>query len=399
MTIFWLAHLQVAAANFINSLDVARALHRQDFKDVLLRTPQLTDGRLWGEYYSKDRLFTQEAKDHWCLPDLKPLPSVANSPAREADKTSPTMVADADKLIRFALTVVQKTMSSKLRRGAVIKMALSTLMSATMRERTVNPAVAPYSETQAYFWIQIVHAALAAASENESTDGNGNGWNGSTDTLTLEAFKLLFGITGEEWRMYYSPKAWESISARMEFRLPDKKPLPNVISISDKSKVVAAKNAMVESYAGEKGTLSEMPSAKDLAVMAAVLCDEVEEGMGDEHGLMLRDLFDLLFANKAMREAGVATHKARSLAIIKALDLPCAGADGLTQRMFWVQQILVALGVFPGDNFEEFVRLNTHLAYKELPFVYYSPMVWASREAGEVFIGPDRKPMSSRIIV
>lgn len=141
-----------------------------------------------------------------------------------------------------------------------------------------------------------------------------------------------------------------------------------------------------------------MPPLADLAVMAAIVAQELKDGTGSDHVIMLQALFDLLHATEEMKQDPAASQKMQALAIAKALDLPCAGVDGLTQRMFWVQQVLLAVGKFEGAGFGEFVRANAHLAYRELPLVYYTPMLWASKEAEEVFVGPDRKSPSSLVI-
>ncbi|KAM3469262.1 hypothetical protein MY5147_007188 [Beauveria neobassiana] len=341
MTVFWLAQLQIAAANYSNSLDTSRALQREDFKSVLLHSPTLADARLWTDYYSKDYLFTQNAKDHWCLPDLKPLPSVTTTKQRQCKDTPLATAADADRLIGFGLTVVQQTLASKARRGPI---------------------------------------------------SNALAWSGSVESLVLPAFKALYGVTGDEWRAHYSAKLWESVEARMQFQPPDKKPLPNVIAVSGQTGVGAARAAMVQRFVAVQEPRSKLPPFKDLAVMAAVLAQEIKDGSAGNHGVMLQSLFELLYSNDEMKQDTDAHHKRQSQVVSKALELPCAGVDGLTQRMFWAQQLLHSLVSFEGTEFGDFIRSNVHLAYKELPLVYYSPMLWASHEAAIVYLGPDRKP-------
>ncbi|KGQ05081.1 ADP-ribosylation factor [Beauveria bassiana D1-5] len=393
MTVFWLAQLQIAAANYSNSLDTSRALQREDFKSVLLHSPTLADSRLWTDYYSKDYLFTQNAKDHWCLPDLKPLPSVTTTKQRQCKDTPLATAADADRLIGFGLTVVQQTLASKARRGPIVKAALAALQASTIRERAVTAGISPYSETQAYFWVQTVHAAVATATP--TSQSNALAWSGSVESLTLQACKALYGITGDEWRAHYSAKLWESVEARMQFQPPDKKPLPNVIAVSGQTGVGAARAAMVQRFVAVQELRSKLPPFKDLAVMAAVLAQEIKDGSAGNHGVMLQSLFELLYSNDEMKQDTDAKHKRQSQVVSKALELPCAGVDGLTQRMFWVQQLLHSLVSFEGTEFGDFIRSNVHLAYKELPLVYYSPMLWASHEAAIVYLRPDRKPVSS----
>ncbi|OAA58168.1 ARF-like GTPase ARLP2 [Cordyceps fumosorosea ARSEF 2679] len=406
MTIFWLAQLHVAAANYINTLNTKRALRRDDFKDVLLHSPQLTDARLWSTYYSKAILFAKEPRERWCLPDLKPLPSVAVTAAKRRQKPGqpPAAVGVADRLISFGLTVVQQTLTSKARRGPIVKAALAALESSTMRERAVTAAIPPYSETQAYFWVQMVHAAIATAASPENAakrEDEKHEWSGSVEALTLPAFKALYSITGDEWRAHYSTKLWESLGARMQFCPPDRKPLPNVVAVFDKTGVSEARGVMVEKQVSESEPGdAELPLAKDLAVMAAVLAQEVVDGSSSGHGAMMQSLFEVMHSKATDEEEReqVASRKRRSRAIAAALEVPCPGIDGLTQRVFWVQQMLLAVGGLDGGaNFGDFIRTNAHLAYKDLALVYYSPMLWASEEAKAVYIAPDRKALSSLV--
>ncbi|KAF8907924.1 ADP-ribosylation factor family-domain-containing protein [Gymnopilus junonius] len=48
----------------------------QDFPRFLLINPHVADGNLWSEYYTKDVLMSQKAKNEMVLPDKKPLPSL-----------------------------------------------------------------------------------------------------------------------------------------------------------------------------------------------------------------------------------------------------------------------------------------------------------------------------------
>lgn len=102
---------------------------------------------------------------------------------------------------------------------------------------------------------------------------------------------------------------WNSLPARMQFHPPDKKPLPDVVAVHDNTKVGTARGAMAESYAWEKGPRSEMPPHVDLAVMAAVVAQELKYGTGSDHGIMLQALFDLLHATKEMKQDPAASQK------------------------------------------------------------------------------------------
>ncbi|QPC72126.1 hypothetical protein HYE68_002878 [Fusarium pseudograminearum] len=286
---------------------------------------------------------------------------------------------DADRLPRFAFSVVQKTLSSQLRRGGIVKQALEALQSSTMRLRATDSSIPPYSETQAYFWIQIIHAYLGSLQAQVS------------GSLTFEAFKSLFDVTGDEWRQYYSQSVWESIPARMSFANPDKKALPNIFGVPSQARMDIARTQMVNAISHRFAEPLDMPPREDLDFLAAVLIDEAKLMPESElnvasHASLLRFLFNRLSG----KSEGSPTSRASSTA------LEVAQRVGLTQSMFWVQrvQIEVARNKDVG-GFEEFVKGSSYLAFEDLPFVYYSPQLWESAEARGAYVPPDRRAVSS----
>lgn len=47
-----------------------------DFREVVLHSPSLLDTRLWMEYYTKETLFSAQAREDFVMPDVKPFPQV-----------------------------------------------------------------------------------------------------------------------------------------------------------------------------------------------------------------------------------------------------------------------------------------------------------------------------------
>ncbi|CAF3621372.1 unnamed protein product [Fusarium graminearum] len=376
MTIFWLQQIQVAAIEYQANNSPGKFPGQEEYADILFSAPHLMNSGLWRAYYTKDSLFTPQAKENWHLPDIQPLPTISQVTSRPPQKISGN---DADRLPRFAFSVVQKTLSSQLRRGGIVKQAFEALQSSTMRLRATDSSIPPYSETQAYFWIQIIHAYLRSLQVQVS--GN----------LTFEAFKSLFDVTGDEWRQYYSQSVWESIPARMSFVNPDKKALPNVFGMPSQARMDMARTQMVNAISHRFAEPLDMPPREDLDFLAAVLIDEAKLMPESElnvasHASLLRYLFNRLSG----KSEGNATSRASSTA------MEVAQRVGLTQSMFWVQrvQIEVARNKDVG-GFEEFVKGNSYLAFEDLPFVYYSPQLWESAEARGAYVPPDRRAVSS----
>ncbi|CAF3640720.1 unnamed protein product [Fusarium graminearum] len=376
MTIFWLQQIQVAAIEYQANNSPGKFPGQEEYADILFSAPHLMNSGLWRAYYTKDSLFTPQAKENWHLPDIQPLPTISQVTSRPPQKISGN---DADRLPRFAFSVVQKTISSQLRRGGIVKQAFEALQSSTMRLRATDSSIPPYSETQAYFWIQIIHAYLGSLQVQVS------------GSLTFEAFKSLFDVTGDEWRQYYSQSVWESIPARMSFVNPDKKALPNVFGMPSQARMDMARTQMVNAISHRFAEPLDMPPREDLDFLAAVLIDEAKLMPESElnvasHASLLRCLFNRLSG----KSEGSATSRASSTA------MEVAQRVGLTQSMFWVQrvQIEVARNKDVG-GFEEFVKGNSYLAFEDLPFVYYSPQLWESAEARGAYVPPDRRAVSS----
>ncbi|KAM0246576.1 hypothetical protein ACHAP5_004700 [Fusarium lateritium] len=393
MTIFWLHQIQVAAIEYQAKENLDEFPSWNEYANIVFSAPQLMNSGLWRSYYSKDLLFTPGARENWHLPDLQPLPMIAQPNTSEKPIQHRAM-SDADRLPRFAFSVVQKTLSSNLRRGGVVKQALETLQSSTMRLRASDSSVPPYSETQAYFWIQIIHAYIRSLEAEPSCQ---NQFNGNPTALTFEAFKSLFGIIGDEWQQYYSKTKWESIPARMSFVNPDKKALPNVFGMPSQARMDLARTQMINSINHRSTVSADIPPQEDLDFLAAVFLDEAKlipepELNVASHASLLRFLFKRLTGqNKST--ATSTTRGDASLASSTALEI--AERVGMTQGVFWVQQIQIALAGRDVKEFEEFVRGNSYLAYEELPFVYYSAQLWQSVEAREAYVPPDRRALSS----
>lgn len=271
MTVFWLAQIQLAVLSFAEANDKSDILDRKDFKEIVLHSPSLMDSGLWKAYYSKDLLFSPDARENWRFPDFQTLPAFVANPLQQ-QSVSWVPEQSQDRLIRFALIVTQASMSSKVRRGALVKRALQALETSTIRVRAQNQQVPPYSETQSYFWVQIVHACLLSLEAGHIDSTGSAGGSKLATRISLPAFKSLFKITGDEWRNYYTEKTWSSVAARREFALPDLKPLPNVIDVPTEYS-----EKKIEQGSGLGGSLDELSRNEVIATMVAMAMSEEAE--------------------------------------------------------------------------------------------------------------------------
>ncbi|GAW26389.1 putative ARF-like GTPase [Rosellinia necatrix] len=384
---------------------------------MLLHSPELMHSGLWRDFYSKGLLFTPDAKENWRLPDVKPLPAIA-AVGRQQANSGPRNTDAGEDMLQFALAVIQATFPGKARRGAVIVRALPAFQSAIMRRRASNPNVPPFSETQVYFWIQYFHVAVVSLQENipssDSHQAMNTDWSAALSSLTLGTFKTLFGITGQEWKEHYSKAVWESVAARLEYTSPDLKRLPNVIKAPSERNVIEARGEILQSLRekalwGNSDGNDEFPSMVRLSVLVAAVLQEVS--LLDDasavrpvasHAELLRELYRLLVRGRQQPgkkddvQTGNTTDKTSrdegtQGGLEAAMRLSGPGMQGVTQRMFWIQQFMSAQRkVGRAEAFAEFLDANPRLAFEGLPLVYYSVELWDSQDAITRFILPDR---------
>lgn len=407
MTVFWLLQLHYAAVRYQSDRSLDAFPTKDDFKDIVVHTPSLMNRRLWAKYYSKDLLFSPAARENWNLPDLCPLPSSSRGPvtSQSAPLASTLDSDDSGRLMQYSFEVVKSTIMLGARRGAMVKQALASLQISTLQSRAQGISVAPYSETQTYFWIQIVHAAL------RSLDlGPGQGFiTVPLSRLDFSSFKLLFGFVGSEWQQHYTPKLWNDISSRMQFVPPDLEPLPSVIN-GPTENMAAAQRSVIQSAALSVVEARHLPSPEVIAFVADLLIEDVlllPEPITSQvtsHAHLILYLYTQLVAVPDVSGGGsLATQATNTL-----LALVLGERDSHTDKSFWIHQILAAVAstrstkpitngsrILLPPSFKEFIRAHPQLAYEGLPFTYYSPELWNSAEAREMFIPPDRKTLPS----
>ena len=253
MTAFWLIQLRIAAFKFQYEANDGSVPTTNDFRSVVVHTPSLMSTRLWALYYTKEALFAPEARTTFVMPDLQPFPQVtklllkslaegkddvtADEDISEAHGPADTAFSGPDRLPRWAFGVIQDVLRNNLRRGAAVKDALVDLQTDTLRLRVKYPKLAetgdvpPYSETQAYFWVQFFHALLSSIKVKQGKHHAGTSSDLDVQSLSFEQFQQLHPTDSSAWTLYYSQALWESVEARLEFVNPDKKPLPDVVQL------------------------------------------------------------------------------------------------------------------------------------------------------------------------
>ena len=220
MTVFWIVQLWYCTKTYQAANHMQDLPQRENFCDILLQSPSLMDSQLWKQFYSKELMFSPEAKHAWCPPTLRPFPAVLQLEKGSFKVEDRVAVRkESIRLLKFGFDVARNILQSSKRRGIIVKEALESLQTLTIQRRTQNPSIPPYSETQAYFWIQIAHAALRSVYDNGADISN----------IDFSQFRKTFAFTETAWHGYYSTDLWESIPARMSFVNPDLKPLPNIV--------------------------------------------------------------------------------------------------------------------------------------------------------------------------
>lgn len=276
--------------------------------------------------------------------------------------------------------------------------------------------VEPYSETKAYFWIQILHAAVESL-------GGGAGARGLDITrLSFESFVLLFPDLmrqrdkGKEiWRAHYTERSWEGMEARMGVVFPSLKPLPNIIVPPTEKERDAAVTREIEIRSLVQSGADRNISETEMVLHEFWVISEIQEASGPvaSHGKILWLIFFKLWEARFRGSVtmGVAANELVGEDLRGRGNLPF----GVTEKIFWVRIILrkfLSFGVtLPANkiaksygeshrevslrDFRTFLGENRELSLEDLWKYYYFEETWQSGDAKERFVPPDLKEMEN----
>lgn len=374
---FWTLQLQHRIRDYRMHTMSADLPSREEFPQILRHSPSLLNTYLWKGYYSFNPV--SRPRDVWSIPNLRPLPTQTDYLRDPA--TVPRVDKRPDKLIRYAFAVMQYVRNTGTARVQVLIQALVALQQATMRARTTDPTVETYSETQAYFWIYIVNAALRSLDDEKRLV--------DTSIMSFEAFQETFHLNPTRWKEYYSNKMWNSVAARSQFVMPDLNPLPNVIAALPRKE--SKENRKISE------AIPELPSAEELTFRARMNCGELTPTLQNVGPPVLNHAHLLFYLHKRFTQDADETSQEKFKSRARELFSEIAGpmVAGATHRNFWIQQVGVAVSnsdiVRGQSTFREFLTSNLHLVFEELHSIYYGPEVWDSVDAVEKIIGPDRR--------
>jgi len=224
MTYFWAHMVHFAMAS---SPDGAV---KDDFKVFVVMNPQLANGGLFLEYYSKELMLqSPESRLKVVLPDKKQLPSIVSDTGNSNNNNNSStngMEASTPKKKTSDATFYELVLQGRSpamghdARLRVIWIALKQDMPLRERRKQAFAAVQRldgpqgYHETETYVWIQLITLAIAKEKEEFASFHE-----------FIDKFNDFrqFDYIGR----YYSPSCLEK--GKHEFVLPDKKALPNVL--------------------------------------------------------------------------------------------------------------------------------------------------------------------------
>ncbi|KAK0737196.1 hypothetical protein B0T21DRAFT_450362 [Apiosordaria backusii] len=233
-TVFWLYQINLA----IETAKKSAAGHSPPpFPLVLSVRPELLDPKLLDQYYSTYLQSLDYSQRYYVLPNLKPLEPLNTTPKSFfgfGSKTAPEPF-EHERYLNMAFAIVQRYLreGETRRRSWFIERGFDALRQEFTRMRapvevayktfTSKPdsGLQPFSETKAYFYVQLVHIALS-----KFTTG---GHHVTIQKMTYRTFKQLFSIEPDVWKKHYSAKLWASPKALGSFQPPDLKPLPDTI--------------------------------------------------------------------------------------------------------------------------------------------------------------------------
>ncbi|KAK3368581.1 hypothetical protein B0H63DRAFT_528942 [Podospora didyma] len=287
VTVFWVYHIKLAMDSFKrtspNSNTHNHASHIP-LDHILEHIPALIMEDLPTLYYSADLLKSQDACQYWMLPDLRRLTQLSQplDPGlgfQLLPLHRDLRDGDLECLPRFAFAVVQRYLRdvnqpafSSPRRSWFINLAFSALEQRIMRLRATNPCVHPYSITQAYFFIQLVHAALVRL--QQSTGGKLV----PIQEMSFPEFQALTRLSPTAWTKYYSQKTWFSLEGRAAFVPPDLASgitLPDTVAFGSVTDLPGYDNGVRKSYRAQ-GLVPELPAVEVLDFHLAILLEDAK---------------------------------------------------------------------------------------------------------------------------
>lgn len=484
LTIFLLHQIYLAMLSFREKTGSFPA--REKFNEFLSENPDLMHARSWDPYYSEDFLFSPAAKSGWKLPDLQPLPQfmprraesqqqATQNHEKNKDKGDQTQIALGNRtpeiLQHFAFATLKTMKLTNRRRAAVINETMPVLQSQIMRLRAASltssssssanstRSIDPYSETQAYFWIQMLHAAIESVPISSGLD---------TRSLNFESFRILFPellAADDIWKQHYTEKLWASIEGRTRTVLPDLKPLPNVLQAPSQSRVQQAVASTLDEkysyYTSDTSSPSSpslyshgRPSVEELflkvrwAVKEVGEYDDSNSPIPSTHVMLIYRIFNRMLDTK-IQHGGDDNGKGRR----RTASLSSAAWDAVsflhqqqdhqqehqeehhpqtqqnfTAAVFWSRIVLRAFietdGLSPYHSkftssllssartphatspqeealqfFEQFLQGNPRLCWEGLWRMYYSDELWRSEDARVMYVAPDRMAVPAYVVM
>lgn len=405
MTTFYLHMIHISLLDF--TAQDPNLPKYTDFPKFLLSYPHLMNSQLWSAYYTKDTLFSSAAKSAWLLPDLKPLPTYIKSTVVTSEikgnRATSSGISDTERLQRFAFTVLKRVKATNQRRGKVIKDSLSALQTYIIHQRSKGINLEAYSETKAYFWVQILHSSIDSLGGDRGID---------ITAFSFPSFRLLFPDLlrnrdkgREVWRSYYTGESWESIEARMGLVLPTLKPLPNVIVPPlEKEREIALKRELEVRTANREDILSDVEMMLYESWVICEIREASERGPPGTHAGFLWRVFSAIWdAKREKSNVGDASNRILTTDFTDEFGRKL----GFTKKAFWVRVVLKrfleseATATGAGDvqegnleglclaDFQRFLAKNKDLALKDMWKGYYSEETWHSEDAATKFVPPD----------
>jgi len=231
LTVFWPYHVRLAI-RAMEEHEEKYDYKADGFGRLKNYLPALFIPELHKVYYSEELLRGEYAERFWMLPDLRELvvsdisghvsPEVREQLFKVANNNESGH--DPERVLRFSFYVVRRYLRPRepRSRNIILIYAFASLEKYLIRLRTKHKAASPYSLTQTYFFIQLVHAALAQLASHRHAN--------FVQDLSFPLFKQISGISSTSWQDYYSKKLWNSFEARASLVFPDLKPLPDTVT-------------------------------------------------------------------------------------------------------------------------------------------------------------------------
>ncbi|KKA29847.1 hypothetical protein TD95_000444 [Thielaviopsis punctulata] len=245
--------------------------------------------------------------------------------------------------------------------------------------------------TQTSFWIHLFTTALRELDAGTCTVLRpAVAYNGALQDMPFARFQGVFGVTGDEWREFYTVAAWTDEVGREMEKVPKRaKSWENLERKRPQGLIIREFGSMSSGVVVYEATEAEVGFYAAVVVWEAARTaaggeDKERVCMQNEKPKTKGELLSFIFDR-----IGTTSTKNLAHAVLETFG---SLVTGMTQAHFWVEQVAAARSEKASWlSFTDYIYSHAKLAWDDLPWLFYSPQRWKSKEGEGAKLEYDRR--------